>query len=84
MKKYEMITELKRISEEKGINLKFLNLASYNKNMLESIIKCFKLSDEEMTKKFNDFQIKYPASAEKLKNNFLFYGWGRYYIYTTV
>ena len=84
MKKYEMITELKRIAEEKEINLKFLNLASYNKNMLESIIKCFKLSDEEMIKKFNDFQIKYPASAEKLKNNFLFYGWGRCYIYTTV
>lgn len=82
MKKHELLKMIKSVAEEKGIRLNNMNLLSVNKNGLENILNCFNLSKEEMTKHFNLFKIEYPNSAEQLKNNFLYYGWGRYYIYT--
>lgn len=84
MTKWELLKELKRLLEEKGIyNLDGINESS-RKSEIQNAIDCLNCNDEQMADYLTVIKLKYPNIYNTVtRNNYLVHKYNRLYVYNT-
>ena len=84
MTKNEMLKELDRLEREKSVHLDGIGQNS-NKATIQGAINCLNCPDDILEKYLIVLSLKYPATAERIKENgdFKKHRFNRLYVYDT-